>query len=198
MNLIPLTDIVLHGEQPDFNQLQNLRQGIEWVFSLALDQSKSMASRFASIVNEAVSNLIEYAHGGWVAGLYYPHVGEVEISLINRRGGFGGRTPQEQLERLLVVVEGATERPQGGGHGITALMDLAHRYLGTLRLSSGNASLYISPDDSITSVVDDTGIDIPGGRVTIVLQLLPIDSSPSPISQSMVDIVRHIIAHSSR
>jgi anti-sigma regulatory factor (Ser/Thr protein kinase) len=197
-NLIPLTDIVLRGGQPDFNQLQSLRQHIEQVFSLALDQAQSMANRFASIVNEAVSNLIEYAHGGWVAGLYYPHVGEVEISLINRRGGFGGQTPQEQLERLLAVVEGATERPQGGGHGITELMDLAHQYFGTLRLSSGNASLYISPDDSMTSVVDDTGIDIPGGRVTIVLQLLPTDPLPNPIAQSMVDIVRRIISHSPR
>src|SRR5262249_39551743 len=133
MNLIPLTDIVLHGGQPDFNQLRNLRQGIERVFSLALEQSTSMANRFASIVNEAVSNLIEYAHGGWVAGLYYPHIGEVEISLINRHGGFGGRTPQEQLERLRAIVVGATERAEGGGHGITELMDLAHQYLGTLR-----------------------------------------------------------------
>jgi hypothetical protein len=73
-------------------------------------------------------------------------------------------------------------------------MDLAHHHLGTLRLSNGNASLYVSADGSMTSVVDDTGIDIPGGRVTIVLQLLPARPLPSPTAQSMVDIVRRIIS----
>jgi anti-sigma regulatory factor (Ser/Thr protein kinase) len=197
--LIPLTDILLHGGTPDFHQLKTLRQHIEQTFGLALNGSESLANQFASVVNEAVDNLIEYAHGGWVAGLYYPQVGEIEISLINRRGGFGGQTPQQQLDRLLTVIEGTMERLHGGGHGIPALMDLAHQYLGTLRLSNGNASLYISADGSMTSVVDDTGIEIPGGRVTIVLQLLPSCPSTSPTAQSMVDIVRRIISrnHSS-
>src|SRR5262249_16648045 len=145
-NLIPLTDITLHKEQPDFNQLMSLRQQIEQTFNLALHGDASLANRFTSVVNEAVDNLIQYAHGGWVAGLYYPHVGEVEISLVNRCGGFGGTTPQEQLDKLLTVIEGATERPEGGGHGIPELLDLTHTYLGTLRLSNGNASLYISAD----------------------------------------------------
>lgn len=193
-NLIPLTDILLYGGQPDFHQRKTLRQHIEQTFGLALNGNESLANHFASIVNEAVDNLIEYAHGGWVAGLYYPQVGEMEISLINRRRGFGGQTPQQQLDRLLTVIEGATERPHGGGHGISALMDLAHRYLGTLRLSNGNASLYVSADSSMTSVVDDAGIEIPGGRVTIVLQLLPSYPSTSPTAQSMVDIVRRIIS----
>jgi len=192
--LIPLTDILLHGGKPDFHQLKTLRQHIEQTFGLALNGNASLANQFASVVNEAVDNLIEYAHGGWVAGLYYPQVGEMEISLTNRGGGFGGQTPQQQLDRLLTVIEGSTERLHGGGHGIPALLDLAHQYLGTLRLSNGNASLYISADGSMTSVVDDTGIEIPGGRVTIVLQLLPSHPSTSPTAQSMVDIVRRIIS----
>jgi hypothetical protein len=183
--VIPLTDILLHGGLPDFHQLKTLRQHIEQTFGLALNGNKSLANQFASIVNEAIDNLIEYAQGGWVAGLYYPPVGEMEISLINRRGGFGGQTPQQQLDRLLTVIEGTTERLHGGGHGIPALMDLAHQYLGTLRLSNRNSSLYVAADGSMTSVVDDTGIEIPGGRVTIVLQLLPARPLSSPTAQSM-------------
>ena len=195
-NLIPLTDIILQNEKPDFNQLTILRSQIEQTFSLALDGDEALANRFTSIVSEAVDNLIEYAHGGWVAGLYYPRVGEIEISLINRRGGFGGLTPQAQLDRLLTVIEGATERPEGGGHGIPQLTELTYRYLGTLRLSNGNASLYISPEGSMTSEIEDTGIAIPGGRVTIVLQLLPARPLPNLTARAMVTVVRNIISQS--
>jgi hypothetical protein len=60
LNLIPLTDIVLRGGNPDFTQLMHLRQRIEQTFGLALNGNASLANHFASIINEAVDNLIAY------------------------------------------------------------------------------------------------------------------------------------------
>lgn len=192
-NLIPLSYVGFEDGKPDFKMISRLRRQIEAALTLALEDDQDLANKSTSVVNEALDNMVDYSRGGLVAGLYYPRIGEVEISLINRHEGFGGDTPQEQLDRLLNVIEGATERTEGGGNGISELMDLTHRCLGTLRLSNGNASLYVAADGSMATSLDDTGIMIPGGRVTILLQLLPAAPMPTATARAMVELVRKTI-----
>jgi hypothetical protein len=180
-NLIPLVQVnQLESGLPDFAQLGRIRSGIERVFSRALPNAYDLASSFTSIVQEAVDNLIEYGNGGIIGGLYYPHAGEVEISLANRCGGFGGTTPTEALEALIAACERNTRRATAGGNGIAELSRLANMCFGTLVLRNGPATLHFLPDGSIKATSDETGLSTPGATVTILLQLLPIvRSSPS-------------------
>src|SRR5205085_8688210 len=87
-NLIPLTAIDVIATGPDFEIVSKVHDRIASVFRRALPDETNLAEHFTSIVNEAVDNLIEYGDGGIMAGLYYPCVGEVEMSLVNRCGGF--------------------------------------------------------------------------------------------------------------
>ncbi|MBA2277303.1 MAG: hypothetical protein H0W06_06025 [Chloroflexia bacterium] len=173
-NLIRLTSIILASDgSPNFAQLQQTRSRIENVFSLALPSNVDLASSFTSITFEAVDNAIEYGGGGIIGGLYYPRAGEVEISLVNRCGGFGGRTPADELETLISAWEGSSHRGRGGGNGIAELSRLTAACFGTLLLRNGSATLQLLPDGSLTASVDETGLPTPGAAVTILLQLLP-------------------------
>jgi hypothetical protein len=125
------------------------------------------------VVNEAVDNLIEYGRGGIIGGLYYPKVGEVEITLVNHQGGFGGSTPAEELDALISASEGKSSRPTGGANGIMALSRLTMICFGSLLLRNGNACLRLPPDGSVVATTSETGLPTPGASVTILLQLLP-------------------------
>jgi anti-sigma regulatory factor (Ser/Thr protein kinase) len=182
-NLIPLMRISApepHSSErrPDqlpidfFKQSAKIRERVEGVFSQALFDDPDLASILATVVQEAVDNMVRYGKGGIIGGLYYPYVGEVEVTLVNRRGGFGGKTPDEQLESLLTACEARTDRQQGG-NGITELSRLAITCFGTLYFRSGNAALRMSPDGSIIGTTEETGLPTPGASVTILLQLLP-------------------------
>ena len=172
-NLVPLTPVRVTPSGPDFKVLSAVRQRVQRVFQGALKHDGDLADSFTSIVNEAVDNAIEYGHGGIIAGLYYPRVGEVEIGLANRRGGFGGETPRGQLEALIGACEGTTTRSHGGGNGVAALSRLSMTCFGTLRLRNGHASLRLAPDGSIVGTTDDTALPTLGASVTLVLQLVP-------------------------
>lgn len=173
-NLIPLTSLGIGANGPDFSVLSKMHARIATVFQHALPDEVNVAERFTSIVNEAVDNLIEYGQGGIIGGLYYPRVGEVEISLINRCGGFGGTTPSEELKALVAAYEGQTRRSCGGGNGIAELSRLAITCFGTLVLRNGSATLRLPPDGSVASTTEETGFSTLGASVTILLQLLPV------------------------
>jgi hypothetical protein len=173
-NLIPLALVgIVPGRGPDFAILGEIRRRVERVFTQALPDENTLVGRFASIVNEAVDNLIEYGNGGLLGGLYYPRVGEVEITLVNRQGGFGGSTPGEQLDALVAATERRSTRGTGGGNGIQELSRLAMACFGTLILRNGNASLRLLPDGSIVGMSNHSGLPSTGASVTILLQLLP-------------------------
>jgi len=171
-NLIPMTIVPLSGDIPDLAVLKQIRDRVQTVFAKALDQDSDLADRFTIVVSEAVDNLVTYGNGGLIGGLYYRRVGEVEITLCNRCGGFGGDTPESQLEALVVACE-KRRRVGRGGNGIPQLSELALTCFGTLLLRSGNASVQFLPDGSITARTDETGLSLPGASVTILLQLLP-------------------------
>ena len=175
-NLIPLTCVTA---PPDFTQLLQMRDQIALVFRHALAGTSDLAESFTSIVHEAVDNLIEYGQGGIIGGLFYPRVGEVEISLVNRYGGFGGDSPAEKLDALIDACSGKSQRSTGGGNGIAELSRLAMTCFGTLVLSNGGATLHLLPDGSVTATTDETGLPTPGAAVTILLQLLPAERSSS-------------------
>lgn len=177
-NLIPLAAIRVSVAGPDFRVLKQIRDHIERVFTQALPDDLALANRFTSVVWEAVDNLIEYGHGGIIGGLYYPKVGEVEITLANRQGGFGGTNPSEEREALIAAYEGDTRRGSGGGNGIAESSRLAMACFGTLLLRSGRATLRLPPDGSIACTTDETGLPTPGACVSIVLQLLSAGSVP--------------------
>jgi hypothetical protein len=178
-NLIPLTLVTVAAKGPDHRVLRRIREGVEQVFAQGLPGTPSVSfdpqltRQFATVVNEAVDNMVEYGEGGVIGGLYYRRVGEVEISLVNRCGGFGGAMPHDQLVALIDAYEGVSRRVQGGGNGIAALSRLAGACFGTLLFRNGNATLRLSPDGSIEGDVDETGIETPGAAVTLILQLLP-------------------------
>lgn len=173
-SLIPLTVIdTLFGGQPNFEIYELLLESVENVFTEALPGEQSLVNCFTSIVDEAIDNLVEYGRGGIIGGLYYPKIGEVEITMVNRYGGFGGSTPDEELEALIEACEGKTRRAKGGGTGITNLSRLAIVCFGTLLLRNGNAALRLLPDGSVSATTENTGIPTPGAYVTILLQLLP-------------------------
>lgn len=173
-NLIPLAhiDITANG-RPNFAHIRAIRNQVENVFSRALPAALPLAATFTSVVAEAVDNAVEYGRGGFIGGLYYPRAGEVEITLVNQLGGFGGSTPSGELDALVKVCEGSTRRSGGGGNGIAELSRLALACFGTLVFRNGSATLCLQPDGSITATVDETGLPTTGAAVTILLQLLP-------------------------
>lgn len=173
-NLIPITsiDVLLDG-QPDFRVLATLRRRVESVLKSALGTSPDLADAFTTIIYEAVDNLIEYGQGGIIGGLFYPRMGEVEITLVNRHGGFGGTNPAEQLDALVSALEGESRRNMGGGNGMKELSRLALACFGTLLFRNGNALLRLPPDGSIVGTTYETGLTTPGASVTAVLQLQP-------------------------
>jgi len=176
-NLIPLTVVdTLFGGQPNFEVYEHILKRVETVFTEALPGEQSLINRFTGIVNEAIDNLVDYGQGGIIGGLCYPKIGEVEITMVNRYGGFGGTTPDEELEALIEACEGKTRRTNGGGIGIANLSRLAIVCFGTLLLRNGNATLRLLPDGSVSATTDKTGISTPGAYVTILLQLLPSQS----------------------
>src|SRR5262249_30306164 len=152
----------------DLRIQRRIRERVELVFvqglpgNLGVSFDPNLARQFAMVVNEAVDNMIEYGEGGVIGGLYHRKVGEVEITLVNRSGGFGGVTPREQLRALIDAYEGTSHRQYGGGNGIAALSRLAGACFGTLLFRNGNATLRLSPDGSIDGDVDETGIETPG------------------------------------
>ncbi len=174
-NLIPMTIVRVSRDMPDFKVLKQIRDRVEAVFGRALAQDADLASRFTLVVSEAVDNLVAYGQGGLIGGLYYHRVGEVEITLCNRFGGFGGNTPEEQMEALVAACEKRTRVGQGG-NGIPQLSELTLTCFGTLLLRNGNASVQFLPDGSVAATTDETGLSLPGAAVTILLQLLPDDS----------------------
>lgn len=179
-SLIPLAHISVSATgQPDFAQIRGIRNRIERVFNHALHDAPDFAARFTSVVDEAVDNAVEYGEGGFIGGLYYPRAGEVEITLVNRQGGFGGCTPAEELDALVKICEGNTHRTSGGGNGIAELSRLALSCFGTIALRNGSATIFFQPDGSITTTVDETGLPGPGAAITILLQLLPVDRQSS-------------------
>lgn len=194
--LIPLQFLTVAVDgTPDFRAISSLRRDVEATFNGALEGDGDLANKLTSIVSEAVDNMVEYAGGGIVAGLYYPRVGEVEITLINRCGGFSGSEAGNQLEALLSAVERALEKDGPGGNGIRELMNLADAAFGTLRLSSGPASLLIAPDGTMQTVVDNLGFALPGARVTLVLQLVPGKEHLSTLAkESLLKIVQRGLA----
>src|SRR5262249_12642874 len=121
-NLIPMTIVRVSGDAPDFRVLKQIRDRVQTVFARALAQDSDLAARFSSVVSEAVDNLVAYGQGGLIGGLYYRRVGEVEITLCNRCGGFGGDTPDEQLEALVAACEKRC-RVGRGGNGIPQLSE---------------------------------------------------------------------------
>ncbi len=174
-NLIPMTIVHASGGVPDFKVLKRIRDRVQTVFAKALAQSSDLAARFTMVVSEAVDNLVAYGQGGLIGGLYYRRVGEVEITLCNRCGGFGGDTPDEQLDALVAACE-KRSRLGRGGNGIPQLSELTLTCFGTLLLRNGNASVQFLPDGSVAATTDETGLSLPGASVTILLQLLPDDS----------------------
>lgn len=172
-NLIPLTTIPSTLFGIDYAAIQRLHTQVEHVFRSALPGEDNLAVSFATIVSEAVDNCVEYGGGGTIGGLYYPRVGEVEISLVNSEGGFGGSTPAEQLDALIGAYEGHTRRAGGGGNGIAELSRLALACFGTLQFRSGHATLRLPPDGALAGTTEDTGLPTLGASVTLVLQLLP-------------------------
>jgi hypothetical protein len=172
-SLIPLTALEVTSGMPDFAVVETLITRVKTVFAEALPGDPDLVVRFTCIVEEAIDNLLEYGQGGLIGGLYYPKSGEVEITLVNRHGGFGGTTPDEQLAALFDACEGSTHRVQTGGFGIDALSKLAASCFGTLWLRNGNAVLRLLPDGSVAESRDDTGFNLPGAYITLLLQLLP-------------------------
>jgi hypothetical protein len=174
-NLIPLTNVTVSSDTIDFGLIRSVRDRIEGVFAEAVGRDQRLANLFTQMVSEAVDNLVTYGRGGFIAGLYYPRAGEVEITLMNRHGGFGGSTACEQLEAL---IEACERRKTGGsgGNGLAELTTLTEIGFGTLLIRNGNAKLSLPPDGSVVGVTDETGIDVPGASVTILLQLTPADN----------------------
>jgi hypothetical protein len=172
-NLIPLTAMKVTAAGPDFKTVRELRDRIEGVFVQALHQKRPLANLFTQVVSEAVDNLVVYGHGGLIGGLYYPRVGEVEITLVNRRGGFGGVGSEEQLEALLKACEKSIRKQEGGGNGINELSALTASCFGTLVIRNGNAKLSLPPDGSVIGFTEETGFVVPGAAVTVLLQLIP-------------------------
>jgi hypothetical protein len=76
--------------------------------------------------------------------------------MVNRNGGFGGSTPDEELEALLAACKGKTRPTKGGGTGIATLSRLALVCFGTL-LRNGNAALCLLPDGSVSATTDNSG-----------------------------------------
>lgn len=175
-NLIPLTAIKVGAAGPNFKLIRQLRERIEGVFVQALHEKRQLANMFTQVVSEAVDNLVVYGQGGLIGGLYYPRVGEVEITLVNRRGGFGGDTPDEQLEELVKACEKSIRKQEGGGNGINELSALTASCFGALVLRNGNAKLSLPPDGSVIGFTEDTGFIVPGASVTILLQLIPAET----------------------
>jgi hypothetical protein len=174
-NLIPMTIVRVSRGVPDFKVLKQIRDRVHTVFARALAQDADLAPCFTLVVSEAVDNLVAYGQGGIIGGLYYRRVGEVEITLCNRCGGFGGGTPDEQLDALVAACEKRC-RVGRGGNGIPQLSRLTLTCFGTLLLRNGNASVQFLPDGSVAATTDETGLSLPGASVTILLQLLPDDS----------------------
>jgi hypothetical protein len=172
-NLIPLRAIRVRAGIPDFQSLNRIREGIRSALSKAVGEDAHLAEQMTSIVIEAVDNAIEYGQGGIIGGLFYPRAGEVEITLVNRTGGFGGDNPATELNALVAACEGRSSRPTGGGNGIAELSRLAFRCYGTLMFRNGNAAIRMLPDGSVVGSTDETGLPNPGASVTILLQLLP-------------------------
>ncbi|MGI8554549.1 MAG: hypothetical protein ACR2PL_27725 [Dehalococcoidia bacterium] len=172
-NLIPLALLRIEPESSLVRRVAEIRNQVERVFQEALASDHQQANRFTSIVSEAVDNMIEYGEGGIIGGLYYPRVGEVEITLVNESVGFGGETPDEQLEVLVGVCEGRTQRQVGGGYGFAALSDLALHCFGTLLLRNGNACVRLGPDASMVGTTEVTELPTLGASVTTLLQLSP-------------------------
>jgi hypothetical protein len=170
-----MTVVRLRGGAPEFKVLKQIRDRVQAVFAKALARESDLADRFTSVVSEAVDNLVAYGQGGIIGGLYYRRVGEVEITLSNRLGGFGGQTPAEQLEALLQACEKRT-REGRGGNGIPELSRLTLTCFGTLLVRNGNASIRFLPDGSVAATTDETGFSLPGASVTVLLQLLPDES----------------------
>jgi hypothetical protein len=193
-NMIPLTRVTVSSAGcPDFQTVSDLRQNTEQVLRESLPSDHDLADRFTTIISEAVDNMVEYGKGGLVAGLYYPRAGEVEITLINRRGGFGGTTPGQQLEALVTACSQST-RPNGGGNGIRELSRLCLRCFGTLWLCSGAAALRFLPDGAITTDIETTGLEAAGASVTVLLQLLPSGSfAPNPTREAFEKVLRQAL-----
>ncbi len=198
-NLIALTTISDGNDNPQLALKAQMKidSQIDRVFSQALPENPDLACSFTTIVQEAVDNLIHYGQGGIIAGLYYPRAGEVEITLVNRCGGFGGKNPTEQLEALVSACEGNTHRVNGGGNGIAQLSRLAMACFGTLVLRNGGASLYLLPNGSISGNTVETGLPTLGASVTILLQLLPSTISGNSLgSTEPIDEFKAVLANS--
>ncbi len=172
-NLIPLTAVKVTTTGPDFKTIREVRNRIEGVFAQALREDGPLANLFTQIVSEAVDNLVVYGHGGLIGGLYYPRVGEVEITLVNRRGGFGGATASEQLDALVQACEGSTSNRVSGGNGLRELSALTASCFGSLVIRNGNAKISLPPDGSVIGLTEETGFAVPGASVTVLLQLIP-------------------------
>ena len=172
-NLIPLTLLHLSSGTPNFTALEQVVNHVEHVFTEALPGASHLVGCFTTLVEEAIDNLLEYGDGGIIGGLYYPNSGEVEVTLVNRHGGFGGTTPEEELDALVVACEGKTQRKHAGGTGIAKLSRLTLACFGTLFLRNGNAALRLLPDGSMVATADTTGFSYPGAYITLLLQLLP-------------------------
>jgi hypothetical protein len=178
-NIVPFTSLVIGADgrltPQSLKKFNGLHGRIENAFAGALSDYPGLALQFATAVMEAVDNMVEYGDGGIIAGLYYPHVGEVELTLVNRHGGFGGSTPDEHMQALLAACEGATRRTRGGGNGIRELMRLTIHFFGTLVLRSGSATVYATPDGELLGRVSHAGFPANAASVTTLLQLLPSD-----------------------
>jgi len=178
-NIVPFTSLIvgLDGRltPQSLKKFNGLHSRIENAFAVALSDYPGLAVQFATAVMEAVDNMVEYGDGGIIAGLYYPRVGEVELTLVNRRGGFGGATPDEQMHALLAACEGATRRTSGGGNGIRELMRLTIHFFGSLVLRSGAAIVYATPNGDLLGRFSHTGFPANAASVTTMLQLLPSD-----------------------
>jgi hypothetical protein len=167
-NLIPLTSVRIGRHH---QVLYRIDQRVRRVFTVALPDQPHLVELFTAVVREAVDNMVDYGSGGVVAGLFYPAAGEVEITLANRLGGFGGQTPEEQRDALLTACAGEPTRALGGVNGLRELQQLAAHCMGTLMLRSGAATLYMAPDGTVDVQMDETDLPAPGAAVTILLHL---------------------------
>jgi hypothetical protein len=189
-NLIPLTRIVVTNGRPDFAAIAKVRQLIKKTFDRAVSDQPQLADIFTAVVSEAVDNLVEYGQGGLIGGLFYPRAGEVEITLVNRSGGFGGNNPDQELEALVTACEGKIAR-NSGGNGIKGLRELTEACFGTVMFRNGSATLRFTPDGSLVAFTAETGLPSPGAYVTIVLQLLPSgESAETPALKEYRGVLR--------
>lgn len=167
--LIPLTDIRANNcGLPDFAQMTEIRRRISGELFETFN-SVDAPTQLSETIGDIVEGIASLVRGGLLASLYFPMTGYLELSMMNRTEGTVGSTPDEQLDALVSQLETAPP-------AFHQVHDQITQCYGTLQLSNGFASILLTSDGSLATMVERTGlssIGIPGPRATAILQLPP-------------------------